>query len=122
MRTTTGLLILATLLVGGCGRSPLAQPANTNAKPTQGTHVSESVGIDQARAIVQAKYTEAGTMVVSIQVIETETPLIYEFTCTYRRAEFGQLCMYEAKGLVDVDTAKITAKRKIGNCLGADGR
>ena len=81
---------------------------------------AEGTGPDRAKEIVTTKFTEANTQVVSVEVRETATPLIYDFDCTYRRAEFDKICLYVAKGQVDTDSAKIRSTHRVSACLGAE--
>ena len=114
------LTIMMFAVLAGCGKQ--VAPAATNpiitARPAAAA--AKDVGPERAKEIVAAKFTEATTQVVSVEVLETTTPLIYDFTCTYRRAEFGKICLYVAKGQVDTDTAKIRSSHRVSTCLGAD--
>ena len=74
--------------------------------------MAKGVGPERAKEIVAAKFTEAITQVVSVEALETATPMIYDVTCTYRRTEFGKICLYVAKGQVDTDPAKILTSQR----------
>jgi hypothetical protein len=117
MRSFTYALALAAL-VGPLGCAHPLAPVSAIASKAGAPHAAAAGGLDQAKAIVTQKFTEAGTQVVLVDASPTATPLVYAFTCSYRRTEFGQMCMYSATGEVDTQSGMISSKRKLVSCLG----
>jgi len=118
IKPTLAFVALAALV--GCGHQTPLTTASPVTMSRPAARAIESVGLERAKEIVTAKFTEANTQVVSVEVSETPTPLIYAFTCTYRRAEFGSICLYVAKGQVDTDSAKIRSSHRVSACLGSE--
>jgi hypothetical protein len=42
------------------------------------------------------------------------------FTCTFRRAEFGKICLYVAEGQLDVESAMFRSTHRVSTCMGAE--
>ena len=101
----------------GCAH-PMAVTMPATAAVVSAARVAGTGDLAQAKAIVTQKFTEEGTQVVLVDAIPGALPLVYTFTCSYRRAEFGQMCMYTATGQVDIQSGMISSKRKLVSCLG----
>lgn len=118
IKPTLAFVVLAALV--GCSHQAPLSTASPLAMARAAVHATEGTAPDRAKEIVTAKFTEQNTQVVSVAVSETATPLIYDFTCSYRRAEFGKICLYVAKGQVDTDSAMLRSTHRVSACLGSE--
>lgn len=119
IKPALAFVVLAALL--GCAHQPPLPAASPLAMAKASARKLENAGPERAKEIVAARFTETNTQIVSVEVKETVTPMIYDFTCSYRRAEFGKICLYVAKGQVDTDSAKLRATHRVSACLGSEG-
>ena len=117
MRSFTYALALVAL-VGPLGCAHSLAPVSATVAKADAPRAAASGDLEHAKAIVTQKFSEAGTQVVVVDAAPTATPLVYTFTCSYRRTEFGQMCMYSATGQVDTQSGMISSKRKLVSCLG----
>jgi hypothetical protein len=118
IKPTLAFVVLTTLL--GCSHQAPLTTASPLLTSRASARTTESTGPERAKEIVTEKFTEQNTQVVSVEVKETVTPMIYDFTCSYRRAEFGKICLYVAHGQVDTDSAKLRSTHRVSACLGAE--
>lgn len=119
MRSIKYALAFAALVAPlGCAHNPT--PTQATAAIVAAPRVASlEDDIAKAKAIVLQKFTDEGTtQVVVLDAEPTVDQFIYTFTCNYRRLEFGQMCLYQATGEVDIQSGLITEKHKLDSCLG----
>jgi hypothetical protein len=107
--------------VAGCAHVPTPLATALTASNAPRAMTSSAPGqdpLEHAKAIVTRKFSDEHTTVESVDVVETELPAVYTFVCNYRRAEFDQMCEYQAKGQVDVVTEKTASHHRVRFCLG----
>jgi hypothetical protein len=114
----SSLVLVAALTLIGCAHP--VTPVQSTQAPAADMRVSDVPDEQRAKEIISQKFTEVGTQIAGITLEKTDIAKVYTFICLYRRAEFGQLCLYEAKGQVDIQSGKLVAKRKLTLCFGAE--
>lgn len=117
IKPTLAFVVLTSLI--GCSHQAPLSTVSPQVMSQTSIHATKGTGPERAKEIVTAKFTEQNTQIVSVEVKEAVTPLIYDFTCSYRRAEFGKICLYVAHGQVDTDSAMLRSSHRVSTCLGS---
>ena len=115
MRATIASLALATAATAlqACGY-PLPAPPIAAAKPPTGNHATAAeADRDRAEQLVRAKFAGEGGNVSQVELYPAEKPHAFSYACYYGKPEHGQLCLYTARGQVDLDTGELTARRHL---------
>lgn len=114
----TSIALVATLAaLQACSHLAVTRPA----APAAAAGVVRAASDEEeehATRLIFAKFEEEGGEVDDVEVQD-----IYEYVCRYSRVEDGRLCLYSAKGQVDLDAWEVAVtSRKRESCHPIDAR